>query len=83
VLDFLRRWRRVTEPGLPSPSVTGQYKKSDESTNDNDESTNDNDETTKVNERTDGKKNVVRRTVHRLSTGGSNLNLSGMNNNLR
>jgi len=71
VLEFFRRWKRVTEPGLPSPSVTGQYKKSDESTTDNDE-------TTKLNEETDGKKGVVKRTAHRLSTGNSNINLSDL-----
>ena len=51
--------------------MTGQYKKSDESTKDNDERTT-------VNESPDRKKNVVKRTVSRLSIAGSKLNLSGI-----
>ena len=51
--------------------MTGQYKKSDESTKDNDERTT-------VNESPDRKKNVVKRTVSKLSIAGSKLNLSGI-----
>jgi hypothetical protein len=52
--------------------VTGQYKKSDESTSDNDRS--------KVNKRCGGKEDVVNGSVHTVSTGGS---LTGMQNTIK
>ena len=66
---------RVKAAELSSLSVTGQYKKSDESTSDND--------TTKVNERCGGKENVVNCSVHGLSTGHSLFNLTGMQNTIK
>ena len=55
--------------------MTGQYKKSDESTSDNDRS--------KVNERCGEKENVVNASVHCVSTGGSLFNLTGMQNTIK
>ena len=61
---------RVKEAELSSSCVTGQYRKSDESTSDNDRS--------KVNERCGGKENIVNATVHLVSKTGSLFNLNGM-----
>jgi hypothetical protein len=61
---------RVKEAELSSSCVTGQYKKSDESTSDNDRS--------KVNERCGGKENNVNGSVNSVFTGGSLFNLTGM-----
>ena len=55
--------------------MTGQYKKSDESSSDNDRS--------RLNERCGGKENVVNGSVHGVSTGGSLFNLTGMQNTIR
>jgi len=68
VLDFLRRWRRVTEPELPSTSVTGQYSKSDESTGDNDR-------TLTGRCGGGGNKIMLDKKARRVSTGSSDNNL--------
>jgi len=64
----MKRRKRVKEAELSSSSVTGQYKKSDESSSDNDRS--------RLNERCGGKENVVNGSVHGVSTGGSLFNLT-------
>ena len=55
--------------------MTGQYKKSDESTSDNDRS--------KVNERCGGKEKIVNGSVHSVGKGGSLFNLTSMQNTIR
>jgi len=67
-LNFIKRRKRAKEAEPSSSCVTGQYKKSDESTNDTYRSN--------VNERCDVKENIVNRTIHGVSVGGSLFNLT-------